>query len=55
MSGHFPPYTPTLKLNAKYQGVDFTADCYFASVLGNRGGRVGRVSGIVQNNEATSA
>ena len=50
MSGTFPPYTATMKLNARYQGIDFTADCYFASVLGNRGGRVGWVSGIVQNN-----
>jgi hypothetical protein len=50
MSGTFPPYTPTMKLHARYQGVDFTADCYFASVLGNRGGRVGWISGIVQNN-----
>lgn len=50
MSGRFPPYTATMKLNARYQGVDFTADCYFASVLGNRGGRLGIVAGIVQNN-----
>lgn len=38
------------KLHARYQGVDFTADCYFASVLGNRRGHVGWISGIVQNN-----
>jgi hypothetical protein len=50
MSGKFPPYTATMKLHARYQGIDFTADCYFASVLGNRGGRVGWISGIVQNN-----
>ncbi|MEW6707797.1 MAG: hypothetical protein AB1430_23375 [Pseudomonadota bacterium] len=48
LAGTFPPYTPTLRLNGKYQGMDVSADCYFGSVLGQKGGVVGIVAGAVQ-------
>ena len=49
LAGKFPPYTPALKLNGPYQGLNITADCYFGSVLGGKGGVMGIVAGAVQN------
>ncbi len=49
MTGKFPPYTATMRMNTKFRGLDITADCYFASVLGNKGGRIGIVAGLVQS------
>ncbi|AKJ31659.1 hypothetical protein [Caldimonas brevitalea] len=49
MRGSFPPYTPTLNLNAQYRGLDVRAECYFGSVLGSKGGVVGIVAGAVQS------
>lgn len=49
MTGKFPPYTATMRMNTKLRGLDITADCYFASVLGNKGGRLGIVAGLVQS------
>jgi hypothetical protein len=49
MSGSFPPYTPTLALNATYKGVAVRAECYFASVLGGKRGVIGIVASAVQS------
>lgn len=48
MNGTFPPYTPTLNLNAEYHGLQLRSECYFGSVLGSRGGVMGIVAGAVQ-------
>jgi hypothetical protein len=55
LAGQFPPYTPTLNLNGKYQGVDLAAECYFGSVLSSKGGVVGIVAGAVQAAKGKSA
>jgi len=55
LAGTFPPYTPTLRLNAKYQGLDVSADCYFGSVLGGKSGAVGIVAGAVQGAKGKGA
>lgn len=49
MSGSFPPFTPTLSLNAKYKGLAVRAECYFGSVLGGKRGVIGIVAGAVQS------
>lgn len=49
MRGRFPPFTPTTKLNGTYKGYQITADCYFGSVLGSRGGKLGIIAGAIQN------
>jgi hypothetical protein len=44
LAGSFPPYTPTLRLNAKYKDMDISADCYFGSILNNAPGiGIGRI------------
>lgn len=48
MKGKFPPYTPTLNLNANYSGMDIKTYCYFGSVLGKQGGAVGIIAGAIQ-------
>ena len=49
MKGRFPPYTPTLNLNADYQELDISSYCYFGSVLSRDGGVFGIVAGAVQS------
>jgi hypothetical protein len=55
LAGQFPPYTPTLRLNAKYQGMDVSADCYFGSVLADKPGAFGIVAGAVQGSKGKGA
>jgi len=55
MSGKFPPYTPTLHLSTKYQGLDVEASCYFGSVLGGKSGVLGIVASSVQGGLGKSA
>lgn len=54
MRGKFPPYTPTLNLNATYEGVQLNSHCYFGSVLQSEGGIVGVVSGAIQGAKGKS-
>ena len=49
MNGNFPPFTPTMNLNSQYGGLPVRAECYFGSVLGNKGGVLGIVAGAVQS------
>jgi hypothetical protein len=49
MNGSFPPFTPTLGMNAQYKGLPVRAECYFGSVLGSKGGVFGIVAGAVQS------
>jgi hypothetical protein len=55
LAGQFPPYTPTLRLNGTYQGLNVSADCYFGSVLGNKPGAIGIVAGAVQGAKGKGA
>jgi hypothetical protein len=55
MRGSFPPYTPTLKLNATYDEVEIGAYCYFGSVLTSKGRIVGAISGAIQGAKGKSA
>ncbi|NKF49403.1 hypothetical protein G3R49_02250 [Shewanella sp. WXL01] len=55
MQGRFPPYTPTQNLNATYEDVNFSGKCYFGSVLGDDGGELGIVAGIIQAAKSSSA
>ncbi len=55
MRGSFPPYTPTQNLNANYQGLRLSSNCYFGSVLSEKGGVFGRVAGAIQSAKAKSA
>jgi len=48
MRGRFPPYTPHLELNAKFQDMDVNASCDFGSVLSSKGGLTGIIAGAVQ-------
>jgi hypothetical protein len=54
MRGSFPPYTPKQKLNAKYQGLHVSGNCYFGSVLSSKGGLFGKVAGVIQSSNAKS-
>jgi hypothetical protein len=47
--GRFPPYTPTLNLSTKYRDLDVRAECYFASILGDKRGVAGIVASAVQS------
>ena len=49
MNGSFPPFTPTLNMSAQYRGLPVSAECYFGSVLANKGGVIGIVAGAVQS------
>jgi hypothetical protein len=52
MRGNFPPYTPTLNLNGNYQGTELRAECYFATILNARTGRIGGIiAGAVQSGQ----
>lgn len=49
MRGIFPPYTPTLRLNATYKNQPFSASCYFGTILGGGGwGKKGIIAGSIQ-------
>ena len=48
MRGSFPPYTPTLRLNATYKNKDFTASCYFGTILGGGFGKRAIIASSVQ-------
>lgn len=47
--GTFPPYTPVLNLDTTYQGKAVRAECYFASVLNEKGGLVSIIASSVQS------
>jgi hypothetical protein len=49
LRGSFPPFTPTLRLTGKVKEAEVVAQCYFSTVLANRAGMVGIVSGAVQS------
>lgn len=55
LNGRFPPYTPTLSLNTKYRDLDVRAECYFASILGNRRGVMGIVATAVQSSHGKTS
>jgi hypothetical protein len=48
MRGSFPPYTPTLRLNATYKNQTFAASCYFGTILGGGFGKRGIIAGSIQ-------
>ena len=48
MRGSFPPYTPTLRLNATYKNQPFSASCYFGTILGGGIGKRGIIASSVQ-------
>lgn len=48
MKGAFGMYTPSLSLNARYQEIPWTAECYFGSILSGKGGIGGYVASVVQ-------
>jgi hypothetical protein len=52
MRGTFPPFTPVLNLNGTYKGVPVRAECYFSSVLSEKGGLVGLISSSVQSSNS---
>jgi len=54
LRGSFPPYTPTLNLNAVYEGVELRSHCYFGSVLQSQGGLVGGISSAIQGSKGKS-
>ena len=47
MRGKFPPYTPTLRLNATYKNQPVTASCYFGTILGSGRGGIGTIGAVV--------
>jgi len=52
MRGTFPPFTPVLNLNGDYKGTAVRAECYFSSVLSEKGGLVGLISSTVQSSKS---
>ena len=44
-----------LRLNGDYKGTPVVADCYFSSVLNEKGGLLGLVSSTVQNTRGRTA
>ena len=48
MRGSFPPYTPTLRLNATYKNQTFAASCYFGTILSGASGKRGIIASTVQ-------
>jgi hypothetical protein len=48
LRGSFPPYTPTLRLSGKAKDAEVVAQCYFSTVLGDKGGRIGIIASAVQ-------
>lgn len=55
LRGSFPPYTPTLRLSGKVKNAEVVAQCYFSSVLNDRGGKFGIIAGAVQSGVGKSA
>jgi hypothetical protein len=55
LKGRFPPFTPTQNLNGSYKNLQISAHCYFGTVLGSQGGKVGLIAGIVQSVNSKSA
>ncbi|MHB0918131.1 MAG: hypothetical protein ACYC39_14825 [Thiobacillus sp.] len=55
LKGRFSPFTPTQNLNGTYKNLQISAHCYFGTVLGSRGGKVGLIAGIVQSANNKSA
>ncbi|MDQ8022894.1 MAG: hypothetical protein REI94_13735 [Moraxellaceae bacterium] len=55
LRGSFAPYTPTQRLNTTYRGTEVVASCYFGSVLGGSGGKVGIVAGAIQGAKGKAA
>ncbi len=55
MRGKFPPYTPKKIIKADFDGSTITSNCYFGSVLGNKGGIFGAVAGAIQSSKSTSS
>jgi hypothetical protein len=55
LRGSFPPYTPTLRLSGKSKDADVVAQCYFSSVLGSKGGRIGIIANAVQGGVGKSS
>ncbi len=49
MRGSFLPLSPALTLNGSYKDSAIRADCYFSSILSEKGGLVGLISSTVQN------
>lgn len=47
MRGKFPPFTPTLRLNATYKNQPVTASCYFGTVLGSGRSGIGTIGTVV--------
>jgi hypothetical protein len=47
MRGKFPPYTPTLRLNATYKSQPVTASCYFGTILGSGRSGIGTIGTVV--------
>jgi len=54
LRGHFPPFTPTLNMKVKYNGMNVSSHCYFGSVLSDQGGAVGLVAGLIQSAKSKS-
>lgn len=48
MRGSFGSYSPTLNLSADFHGKPVRSECYFASVLNNKRGRIGIIASAVQ-------
>lgn len=48
MRGSFPPYTPTVRLNATYKNQAFSASCYFGSILSGGHGKKAIIASSVQ-------
>ena len=48
LRGSFGPYSPTLTLSGDFKGQAVRAECYFASVLSEKRGRVGIIASAIQ-------
>lgn len=48
MRGSFSSFSPTLNLSADFKGKPVRSECYFASVLNKKGGRIGIIASAVQ-------
>ncbi len=55
LKGRFPPFTPTQNLNGSYKNLQISAHCYFGTVLGSQGGKIGLIAGIIQSANSKSA
>jgi hypothetical protein len=55
LRGSFGPYSPTLTLSGDYKGQAVRAECYFASVLSEKRGRVGIIASAIQGGTGKSS